>query len=95
MSLKYIQTEKKWFTCSWGNKPQSAVALPQNSTNFISIHTYTKFIEVNGRKYSFMPKNIIAIDVDKEDIAKLIEEGIGREPNENELSYMDGYISRR
>lgn len=42
-----------------------------------------------------MPKNIIAIDVDKEDIAKLIEEGIGREPNENELSYMDGYISRR
>ena len=42
-----------------------------------------------------MPKNIIAIDVDTSDVEYLTKEGFGRIPNDNELSFMDGYLARR
>ena len=93
MAIKY--TGGKWMNCAWGGRPQSEVSLPPNSTNFISTFTYTKFVEINGRKYSFMPKNIIAIDVDVSDIEYLTKEGFERTPNDNELSFMDGYLARR
>ena len=47
------------------------------------------------RRYQFLSRNLIAIDVLKEDAEKLVEDGLARYPNSGELLTYDGYLSRR
>ena len=93
MALKY--KNEKWSHCEWNGAVKSIVDIPPNSKELIYNISQTKFVVLGERRYQFLSRNLIAIDVLKEDAEKLVEDGLARYPNSGELLTYEGYLSRR